>query len=157
MQQIVMKIENLTEMQALAQKLAHYFESEPAIIFLDGDLGAGKTTFTQYFAQELGVKDCVTSPTFNIFKRYGGSKVYLNHFDLYRIKENVYDQGFEEYWYSAEISIIEWATYLPNEFKALASLHLTIEIVNENERKINVLAKNQIIRYLRENAYEFIY
>ncbi|MDL2211494.1 tRNA (adenosine(37)-N6)-threonylcarbamoyltransferase complex ATPase subunit type 1 TsaE [Erysipelotrichaceae bacterium OttesenSCG-928-M19] len=158
MQKLKLKIKNLVEMEELAQSLALYFNEQPGIIFLDGDLGAGKTTFTQFFAKEIGVQEVVTSPTFNIFKRYQGSKRYLNHFDLYRIKDNVYDQGFEEYWDSMEdITIIEWSKYLPNEFKSLANLHLTIKIIDEDKREIAVLAKNSIILFLEENNDEFIY
>ena len=84
MQQVNLKIKNLIEMEELATTLASYIEEYPVIIFLDGDLGAGKTTFTQFLAKSLGVKDVVTSPTFNIFKRYQGEKRVLNHFDLYQ-------------------------------------------------------------------------
>ena len=157
MQQISIRVNNLEQMEKFARVVADYFEQYPSIIFLDGDLGAGKTTFTKFFAEELGIKENVTSPTFNIFKRYQGKKVFLNHFDLYRIKENVYNQGFEEYWNAHEISIIEWSMYLPNEFKAMFSLHLKIEIIDENTREIQVLGKNEIIRYLKENVSEFIY
>jgi tRNA threonylcarbamoyladenosine biosynthesis protein TsaE len=146
------------EMEKIARTLADYFNNDPAIIFLDGDLGAGKTTFTQYFADGLGVKEVVTSPTFNIFKRYKGDQHYLNHFDLYRIQDKVFDNGFEEYWYNEDdVSIIEWSTYLPNEFRSMFSLQLTFKSVNEDIREIDVLGKNSIIAYIKEKCNELIY
>ncbi|MDF9867189.1 tRNA threonylcarbamoyladenosine biosynthesis protein TsaE [Bacilli bacterium PM5-3] len=157
MEKISLQINDLSEMKIFATKLADYFIKNPAIIFLDGDLGAGKTTFTQFFAKEIGVNDIVTSPTFNIFKRYQGLKTFLNHFDLYRIKENVYDQGFEEYWFSNEISIIEWSIYLPDEFKEMFNLKISIDIVDENIRKIELNGDNLVISYIKENCHEFIY
>ncbi|MDR3215241.1 MAG: tRNA (adenosine(37)-N6)-threonylcarbamoyltransferase complex ATPase subunit type 1 TsaE [Bacilli bacterium] len=156
MQQLQLKISNLMDMEKFAHTLAKYFNDEGAVIFLDGDLGAGKTTFTQYFAEGLGVKDVVTSPTFNIFKRYKGKKHYLNHFDLYRIQSNVYNQGFEEYWYSDDITIIEWANYLPNEFRSMFSLQLSLDSVSEDVKIINVLGKNSIISYIKEYGHEFV-
>ena len=158
MQNLKIRVKDLVEMEEFANKLANYFTDHPAVIFLDGDLGAGKTTFTQFFAKELGVHEVVTSPTFNLLKRYQGEKRFLNHFDLYRIKENVYHQGFEDYWNNPdEISIIEWATYLPNEFKSLFSLHLTIKIINENEREITILGRNSIISFIKEECNELIH
>ena len=158
MQQVNLKIKNLIEMEELATTLASYIEEYPVIIFLDGDLGAGKTTFTQFLAKSLGVKDVVTSPTFNIFKRYQGEKRVLNHFDLYRIHDQVYDQGFEEYWNNDnEISVIEWASYLPNEFKSIAKIQMQIKVIDENRREITFLAQNAIISYLKENTDGLIY
>ena len=157
MQQVQLKIANLLDMEKFAHILAKYFTNEGAVIFLDGDLGAGKTTFTQYFAEGLGVKDVVTSPTFNIFKRYKGQYRYLNHFDLYRIQGNVYDQGFEEYWYSAEdITIIEWSEYLPNEFRSMFSVKLSLDSITDDVKYINVLGKNSIISYIKDYCHEFI-
>lgn len=158
MQQVNLKIKDLVAMEKLAGCIASYLEEYPVVVFLDGDLGAGKTTFTQFLAKSLGVKDVVTSPTFNIFKRYQGDKRFLNHFDLYRIHDQVYDQGFEEYWHNEnEISVIEWASYLPNEFKAIAKIQMQIKVVDENKREIVLLGQNAIILHLKEQCNEFIY
>ncbi|MBP5714220.1 MAG: tRNA (adenosine(37)-N6)-threonylcarbamoyltransferase complex ATPase subunit type 1 TsaE [Prevotella sp.] len=81
-----------------------------------GEMGAGKTTFIKAICEELGVEDVITSPTFAIVNEYSltshlsplTSKIY--HFDFYRIKklEEVYDMGFEDYFYSGALCFIEW-------------------------------------------------
>ncbi len=76
-----------------------------------GTMGAGKTTFIKALCEELGVKDVITSPTFaivNEYERAGGDSIF--HFDFYRIKklEEVYDMGYEEYFYSGSLCLIEW-------------------------------------------------
>ncbi len=80
------------------------------IIALEGDLGVGKTTFTQFFAKSMGVEESVTSPTFNIVKIYRGTDLTLYHFDAYRLKnsEDFFEIGGEDYLEAGGISIIEW-------------------------------------------------
>lgn len=158
MQQLKLRIKDLVDMEEFASALAQHIEEHPSVIFLDGDLGAGKTTFAQYFSKALGVKEVVTSPTFTIFKRYEGTKRIINHFDLYRIQDQVYGQGFEEYWNNEdEVTLIEWATYLPNEFKSLAKIQIEFKVINENRRTLNIVAQNSIISYLKDNCSELIY
>lgn len=72
-----------------------------------GHMGAGKTTFIKAICEELGVKDVITSPTFAIVNEYDGP---IYHFDFYRIKklEEVYDMGYEDYFYSGALCFIEW-------------------------------------------------
>ena len=78
---------------------------------LIGDLGVGKTVFTQGFAEGLGIRDYVNSPTFTILQVYEDGRLPLYHFDVYRISdpEEMAEVGFEEYIYSDGVSIIEWA------------------------------------------------
>ena len=77
-----------------------------------GKMGAGKTTFIKALCEELGVEDVITSPTFAIVNEYRsettGQLIY--HFDFYRIKkiEEVYDMGYEDYFYSGALCFIEW-------------------------------------------------
>ena len=74
-----------------------------------GSMGAGKTTFIKAVCEELGVQDVITSPTFAIVNEYtGDAPIY--HFDFYRIKklEEVYDMGYEDYFYSGSLCFIEW-------------------------------------------------
>ena len=76
-----------------------------------GKRGAGKTTFVKAICEELGVDDVITSPTFAIINEYetpSNSPIY--HFDFYRIKklEEVYDMGYEDYFYSGSLCFIEW-------------------------------------------------
>ncbi|MDD6518793.1 MAG: tRNA (adenosine(37)-N6)-threonylcarbamoyltransferase complex ATPase subunit type 1 TsaE [Oribacterium sp.] len=94
---------------AFGQKLGR--EAVPGeIICLDGDLGVGKTVFTQGFAAGLGIDDYVNSPTFNIVKEYEGGRLPLYHFDVYRIGDpsEMEEIGYEDYFYGQGISIIEW-------------------------------------------------
>lgn len=94
---------------AFGQKLGR--EAAPGeIICLDGDLGVGKTVFTQGFAAGLGIDDYVNSPTFNIVKEYEGGRLPLYHFDVYRIGDpsEMEEIGYEDYFYGQGVSIIEW-------------------------------------------------
>ena len=77
-----------------------------------GKMGAGKTTFVKAVCEELGVGDVITSPTFAIVNEYtiDQSPLTIYHFDFYRIKklEEVYDMGYEDYFYSGALCFIEW-------------------------------------------------
>ena len=77
-----------------------------------GKMGAGKPTFIKAVCEELGVDDVITSPTFAIVNDYTSSKddSHIFHFDFYRIKklEEVYDMGYEDYFYSGSLCFIEW-------------------------------------------------
>ncbi len=79
------------------------------IICLDGDLGVGKTVFTQGFAAGLEIDDYVNSPTFTIVKEYDG-RLPLYHFDVYRIGDpsEMEEIGYEDYFYGKGVTIIEW-------------------------------------------------
>jgi tRNA threonylcarbamoyladenosine biosynthesis protein TsaE len=75
-----------------------------------GKMGAGKTTFIKAICEELGVEDVITSPTFAIVNEYECPEGAIFHFDFYRIKklEEVYDMGYEDYFYSGALCFIEW-------------------------------------------------
>ena len=75
-----------------------------------GSMGAGKTTFIKAICEELGVNDVITSPTFAIVNEYSNPSNPIYHFDFYRIKklEEVYDMGYEDYFYSGALCFIEW-------------------------------------------------
>ena len=77
-----------------------------------GKMGAGKTTFIKAICESLGVDDTVTSPTFAIVNEYESDKLEypIYHFDFYRIKklEEVYDMGYEDYFYGGGVCFIEW-------------------------------------------------
>ena len=93
---------------------ARHFLKETAgntLFAVYGRMGSGKTTFIRAICREMGVSDTVTSPTFtlvNEYRRPGYSPVY--HFDFYRIKklDEVYDMGYEDYFYSGALCFIEW-------------------------------------------------
>lgn len=77
-----------------------------------GTMGAGKTTFIKAICQQLGVEEVITSPTFAIVNEYLSVKTNrpIYHFDFYRIKklEEVFDMGYEDYFYSSDLCFIEW-------------------------------------------------
>ena len=106
-------------MEIKIQDLAHINEAAKAFIEQIGDhtvfafygkMGAGKTTFIKAVCEELGVDDVITSPTFAIVNEYTAQGGPVYHFDFYRIKklEEVYDMGFEDYFYSGALCLIEW-------------------------------------------------
>ena len=81
------------------------------VIALDGDLGCGKTVFAKGFADGLGIKEPVTSPTFTILRQYEDGRLPLYHFDVYRIEasDEMLETGFDEYIGGDGVCIIEWA------------------------------------------------
>ena len=81
------------------------------IICLNGDLGVGKTVFTQGFAKGLGIEEPVCSPTFTIVQEYGEGRLPFYHFDVYRIGdvEEMDEVGYEDYIMGQGVSLIEWA------------------------------------------------
>ncbi|MCD1117944.1 tRNA (adenosine(37)-N6)-threonylcarbamoyltransferase complex ATPase subunit type 1 TsaE [Chryseobacterium turcicum] len=91
------------------------------ILLLKGNLGAGKTTFTQFLLKNLGSEDEVNSPTYSIVNEYSSPKGKIYHFDLYRLKniEEVYDIGIEEYLDNAFLCIIEWPEVYEDELYGL--------------------------------------
>lgn len=97
------------ETQNIAKSFAKKLKAGD-VITLDGDLGAGKTAFTQGLAIGLGIDDYVNSPTFTIVNCYEG-KIPLYHFDVYRIEEceEMYDIGYDEYVGGDGVAVIEWA------------------------------------------------
>lgn len=110
------------------------------VICLNGDLGAGKTTLTKSIGKGMGIDDYITSPTFNIINEYY-SDLNLYHFDTYRL-ENIDDVeylGFDEYFYSDGVCIIEWADrikeFLPDQY-----LELNIKKIDDDKREIELVA-----------------
>lgn len=81
---------------------------------LDGDLGVGKTVFTQGFAKGLGINEPINSPTFTIVQEYHEGKLPLYHFDVYRIGDitEMDEIGYEEYFYSEGVCLIEWGNLI---------------------------------------------
>lgn len=139
----------------LARELAKHVHPG-MVITLDGDLGAGKTAFSQAFAKAMGVEGIVSSPTFTIIKEYEGTSLPLYHMDVYRISlMEADDLGLEEYWYGDGVSLVEWAEnvepLLPPE-----RLALTIERDEHDTRYITLsphgTAYVQLCHKLKENG-----
>ena len=78
---------------------------------MSGDLGTGKTAFTRYIAEGLGITETVTSPTFTIIQEYRSGRLPLYHFDVYRVndEDELFELGYEEYFYGDGVCIVEWA------------------------------------------------
>ncbi|KDN57680.1 tRNA (adenosine(37)-N6)-threonylcarbamoyltransferase complex ATPase subunit type 1 TsaE [Exiguobacterium sp. AB2] len=121
------------ETQAVAEKLATLVTAG-TVITLNGDLGAGKTTFTQGFGKGLGVKRNVNSPTFTIMKQYQG-RLPLYHMDVYRLEDTGDDIGLEEYINGDGVAIVEWSNLIESSLPA-ERLAITIERVGDEERRL---------------------
>ena len=106
------------------------------VILLNGDLGAGKTTLTQFIGKYLGVKRNINSPTFNIIKSYKGKELKLHHMDCYRLEDSDEDLGFNEYFEDDAVTIIEWSQFI-QEFLPEEYLVINITTINESQRQIN--------------------
>ncbi|MDD6952988.1 MAG: tRNA (adenosine(37)-N6)-threonylcarbamoyltransferase complex ATPase subunit type 1 TsaE [Prevotella sp.] len=104
-----------------------------------GKMGAGKTTFIKAVCEELGVTDVITSPTFAIVNEYRsdttGELIY--HFDFYRIKklEEVYDMGYEDYFYSGALCFLEWPELI-EELLPSDAVKVTISETDNGDRMI---------------------
>ena len=81
------------------------------VISLTGDLGVGKTVFTQGFAKGLGIEETVNSPTFTIIQVYDEGRIPLYHFDVYRIGDpaEMYEIGYDDYFFGEGVCLIEWS------------------------------------------------
>ena len=103
-------INGLDTIRSAARQFIENIGSSRVFAFY-GKMGAGKTTFVKALCEELGCDDVITSPTFAIVNEYtDGKHLPVYHFDFYRIKklEEVYDMGYEEYFYSGALCLIEW-------------------------------------------------
>ena len=131
-------VKSLEETKKLANDFATQL-SGGEVVLLNGDLGAGKTTFTQFVFAALGVNDVVSSPTFAILKTYQG-KFVLHHFDTYRIStEEAVEAGFDEIINeNGSVKFIEWSEnispLLPNK-----NIVINIKYLNESEREFEII------------------
>lgn len=104
------KINDLEHIREAARQFINAMGDQHVFAFY-GHMGAGKTTFIKAICEELGVDDVVTSPTFAIVNEYTAADgIPIYHFDFYRIKklEEVYDMGYEDYFYGDGLCFIEW-------------------------------------------------
>lgn len=110
------KIDSLDNIHAAAKQFVDNMGTNKVFAFY-GKMGAGKTTFIKAICEVFGVDDVITSPTFAIVNEYtaaSGTPIY--HFDFYRIKkiEEVYDMGYEDYFYSNNLCFLEWPELIEN-------------------------------------------
>ncbi|MCI6827774.1 MAG: tRNA (adenosine(37)-N6)-threonylcarbamoyltransferase complex ATPase subunit type 1 TsaE [Prevotella sp.] len=133
------RIENLEKIREAAREFVANI-GESTVFAFYGKMGAGKTTFIKAVCEELGVEDVITSPTFAIVNEYrsetSGELIY--HFDFYRVKkiEEVYDMGFEDYFYSGALCFIEWPE-LCEEVLPEDTVKVTIEETPDSSRLIS--------------------
>lgn len=128
------------ETRLLAAKLIRLLKVGD-VVLLTGDLGAGKTTFVSGALNELGYKDHVVSPTFNILKCYFEVKPIIYHIDAYRLEDQNIDIGLEEYIEGNGVCFIEWPVFIapliPNKH-----LEISLKRIGDDEREIEIIDQN---------------
>lgn len=129
-------VKNVEETYALAKRIADMLQGGE-VILLNGDLGAGKTTFTKGLAKALGIEDEVTSPTFTILNVYEDGRLKLNHLDMYRVDsaDELAELGIEDCFDDESVTVIEW-----NKFERFDGevIEINITPTGENERVFDV-------------------
>ena len=133
-------ISSLDTIQESAKEFVRLMGDDTVFAFY-GKMGAGKTTFIKALCQELGVEDEVNSPTFAIINEYRSATTaeLIYHFDFYRIKklEEVYDLGYEDYFYSGALCFIEWPELI-EELLPLDAKKVTITENSDGSRTITL-------------------
>ena len=138
------RISNLDNIREAARQFIENIGDHRVFAFY-GKMGAGKTTFIKAICEELGVEDIITSPTFAIVNEYTSHSSLLTphssvfHFDFYRIKklEEVYDMGFEDYFYSGSLCFIEWPELI-EEVLPEDAVKVTIEENADGTRSVKL-------------------
>jgi tRNA threonylcarbamoyladenosine biosynthesis protein TsaE len=135
-----LRSEQPEQTKEFAKKLAGFLKPGD-VIALEGDLGAGKTTFTKGLAEGLDIKRNVNSPTFTIIKEYQG-RLPLYHMDVYRVEDAFEDLGFEEYFEGNGVTVVEWAhlieAQLPEEL-----LLIQLYLEGNGSRRIVAVPKGE--------------
>ncbi|MCM3603358.1 tRNA (adenosine(37)-N6)-threonylcarbamoyltransferase complex ATPase subunit type 1 TsaE [Robertmurraya korlensis] len=125
MNEYIVRTNRTEETLQFSKELAHKLQPGD-VITLEGDLGAGKTTFTKGLAVGLDITKNVSSPTFTIIKEYNG-RLPLYHMDVYRLEDSYEDLGFDEYFEGQGVTVVEWAhlieEQLPNELLQIKITH----------------------------------
>ncbi|MEK4251549.1 tRNA (adenosine(37)-N6)-threonylcarbamoyltransferase complex ATPase subunit type 1 TsaE [Paenibacillus sp. FSL W7-1287] len=138
------------------QRLAAYIGSQSwpgLVIALDGDLGAGKTTFSKALAAAIGVKEVVSSPTFTIIKEYEGDLPFY-HMDVYRLSlEEADELGLDDYFYGHGVTVVEWASLI-EELMPEQFLAIRLEYIDEQQRMVHMEAfgerYEQLLQYIQD-------
>lgn len=159
MKQITLKINTLAVLNKLSQCLVQAILTDKLhVLFLDGDLGAGKTTLTKQILADLGYRKIVSSPSFNIVKEYHFNNHHVYHFDLYRLEHKIDDLGFEEIWYDKKaLSIIEWAQYLSEDLQKMGDLKIDINFKKGNRLFELTSDDDSLIEKIGEDMHEYLY
>ena len=168
-----------TQTQRLGKRLGELLGGGE-LLLLDGQLGAGKTTFTQGLAQGMGINEVINSPTFTLLKEYTGrslpssgiahsqpgpalrkrhaGRLALYHFDLYRLDEpeEIFDLGFEDYFSSSGVCVVEWAdkagALWPSD-----RLYIRLKLLDETKRSLLFVATGtrycELLRQFQKHTY----
>ena len=136
---MLLKIDSINDLPEAADAILEALNGRSIVAFW-GEMGAGKTTLIRALCDRLGITDTVTSPTFALVNEYHtetGEPIY--HFDFYRINriEEVFDFGYEEYFYSGNLCLIEW----PEKIEGLLpeeTLSVRIRITSDDSRTIEI-------------------
>lgn len=133
----VHKVKSVDETYALAKKVADTLDGGE-VLLLDGDLGAGKTTFTKGLAKALGVKEEVTSPTFTILNVYEDGRLKLNHLDMYRVEssDELAELGIEECFDEDAVTVIEWNKFEHFDGKVIK---ISVKTLGETKREYDIV------------------
>ena len=131
-------INNIENIGSAAEEFLSLIEQGRVYAFY-GEMGAGKTTFVKAVCEAMGVEDVVTSPSFAIVNEYQSKTFPVYHFDFYRINDlrEVYDMGYEEYFYGSGVCFIEWPELverlLPDDV-----VRVEITVADDGTRRIAV-------------------
>ncbi|MGM7703797.1 tRNA (adenosine(37)-N6)-threonylcarbamoyltransferase complex ATPase subunit type 1 TsaE [Pseudalkalibacillus sp. Hm43] len=134
------KLNSPEETMETAARLGEHLQAGD-VITLEGDLGAGKTTFTKGLAKGLHIKRVVKSPTFTIIREYQG-RLPLYHMDVYRLEDSDEDLGFDEYFEGEGVSVVEWA-HIIEEFLPEDRLDIVIRRSGDEERELTLEPKGE--------------
>lgn len=145
------EVTDAAETIAIGEKLAMSLQGGE-LILLDGDLGAGKTTFTKGLAKGLGITRNIKSPTFTLIREYSMGRLPLYHMDVYRLEETGgADLGLEEYFNSSGVSVVEWSQFIQAE---LPSEYLLVQLKkdpdNDDKRTLTFEAHGKKYQKLLE-------
>ena len=128
------EIDSLSDLDLVAEQIILSLDGRDVVLFRGG-MGAGKTTLISRIVALLGAEDTVTSPTFALVNQYEGDSRRIYHFDFYRIEriEEVFDFGYEEYFYSGDLCLVEWPekieTLIPDD-----AMVVRIEVGDDENR-----------------------
>lgn len=134
------KVDGVGDLRDAAEEILESLERRTIVAFR-GEMGAGKTTLIREICEQLGVTDTVTSPTFAIVNEYKDRDMRpIYHFDFYRINriEEAFDFGYEEYFYSGNLCLVEWPEKIEPLMPEEGVMTVRIEVTGEEDRVISI-------------------